>query len=374
VGRSSPPAKIGIDPEVSSSFSSLKKFVARALTSKDYTVAMRFSLRSRFRGAFLGTALGQVFATIALSQTHQPDQDPSLKPLRFAPLHPARIWQAAGAIDLTSLRERNAGGRVAIQQTRNLIEPQVSSRIDPFSKPTSAIEFLPLILFCHESPEQLQHLLMPRLAECSAALQTEVLLLGAIVSLMLKEQFLPDSFPDSSTGATVAHRLIPLLLERRQFPFVEDGTEQDNEQDNGLADQLCQIQFWLVEQTPLSMLPAVSLSPTVAALYSVLKTPASFQISLLHTLRLSPDPTAAALAGLLAGTYLSEAGLPIGWRYALDRHPSALLQTLWDVSATAKLLDLADRLWAGWSGAFQPHNWKPSPSTVTAIPRLVRPR
>lgn len=324
---------------------------------------MRFSLRSRFRGAFLGAALGQGFATVASqfskggiapANTHPADRASHQEQTARNFLSFAQFCTPPGEIDSVA----GNWGRQAVQQTRDIINPQPVSQptddlFDDPSQPASAIEFLPLILLCHESQEQLQHALMPRIANWSPAQQTEVWVIAAIMMLMLKEEFVPD-------------QIIPLLLEGRQFPSIEQSHE--------LVDQLQQIQSWLLDQTPIAMLPAVSLSPGAAALYSVLKTPASFPLALLHTLRLQPDPETAALVGLLAGTHLSEAGLPIGWRNAFDRYQSTMLQASWDVSSIAELLELADRLWAVWSGAFQPQHWQSLPTTITAVPRLVRPR
>lgn len=296
---------------------------------------MRFSLRSRFRGAFLGAALGEVFGAIALSAFQ------ATNPAANQLLHPDSLWRS-GRID----RPAAGGGRQAVEQTRNLIEPQRTATGLELSAPSnSAIGLLPLMLICHESPEQLRHALAPRLAGCSPAQQTESKTIAAVLSLMLQEQFLPD-------------RLIPLLLEQGHAPI----------------EPLQQLQSWLIEETPLCLTSGDTLSPAMAALYGVLKTPDSFSIALRQVLRLQPDPEAAALVGLFAGTHLSEAGLPIGWRYALDRYQSETLQALWGVASAAELLDLADRLWAFWSGAFHPQIWQPTSTTVTAVPRLVRPR
>lgn len=338
---------------------------------------MRFSLKSRFRGAFLGTALGQVFAAALPIDDKESTSPENL--LRDRVLHPALVWQSGRAIDPAL----GQASRQAVQLTRRLVEPQPFSQAMQTNSPSgivkdlvqtdSAIGFLPLMLFCHESQEQLEYTLMSQYAQMSGGsivstarqsedFQSEALWVGAIVSLMLQEQFLPDYL----LGGTASHQLIPRLLEGRLFPSIQLKPEQ--------VDELRQIQSWLVEGIPVSMLATVSLSPVAASLYSFLKMPASFSLALRHTLRLKPDPTTAALTGLFAGAHLSEAGLPIAWRNALDRYQSATLKALWDVESIAELLELADRLWAVWSGAFLPQHWQPSPSTITAMPRLVRPR
>ncbi|WP_088891635.1 hypothetical protein [Leptolyngbya ohadii] len=345
---------------------------------------MQFTLRSRFRGALLGAALGEVFGTIALQSGML--AQPSLS-LRDA----THIWRLNLFPEAEQRAESGLSSRPFLALANALIQPPIlqaqvvqspvrTEQNRSTQKPDSAIDLLPLILFCHESQTQIQQSLVPQLAHLPVPRQTELLTIALIVSGILQEQFRVDRGNlGTSLYALMEHPLLEELPKglrsgKQSAPIMQGNSAAEN---CDLRDQLQQVQTWLEQDIPLTMLPEI-LSPVAAALYGMLKTPTVFPLALLHTLRLNPDPEAAALMGLFAGAHLSEAGLPIGWRLAIDRDQSNTLKHLWGIASVADLLELSDRLWAAWSGAFQPYSWQSAKSsagsTVTAIPRLVRPR
>lgn len=343
---------------------------------------MQFTLRSRFRGAFLGAVLGEVFGTLALKSSSLAESSLSLRDV-------AQSWQfnsfpAADQPTEATLHSRsiidltNALIRPPTLQTQSVQRPAPPEPDNLTQKSDSAIDFLPLFLFSHESPTQIQQFLVPRLTHLPLPRQTELLTIALIVSRILQEQFRVDR---DSRGAflhpLIEHSLLTeypliekLLPEEQQIPGTQ-GTSATQERE--LLDPLQQVQSWLEQEIPLTLLPEMP-SSVGAALYGMLKTPTVFPLALLHTLRLNPTSEAAALVGLFIGAHLSDTGLPVGWRLAIDRDHSSTLRQLWGIASVADLLALSDRLWAAWSGAFQPHQWQSAGSTVTAIPHLVRPR
>ncbi|HEY9699395.1 MAG TPA: hypothetical protein V6D10_19210 [Trichocoleus sp.] len=294
---------------------------------------MQYSLVNRFRGAFLGAALGTVLG-------------------RNCSRSAAQSWQMIeqwGFSDISPASEVT-GGQFIVQQAQRIIQAPHSPHL-PEANPESAeflLALLPLMLFYHDTPEQIQLL-------SSHQTSAAILTLSNLLSAILQEQFHLD-------------RLLPQLLHR----FAMDQT------DPAFTTQLQQVQSCLVQSCPLTDSALLSLSPLCLALSAFFQTPTDFRLSLLRSAQISTQPEiTCTITGFLSGAHLSLAGIPIGWRRILDRSmPSSPLSFLWGFADTTALLTFAEQFWAAWSGAFQPEQWiqEPMATTITAAPHLIRPR
>jgi ADP-ribosylglycohydrolase len=114
------------------------------------------------------------------------------------------------------------------------------------------------------------------------------------------------------------------------------------------------------------------------AFYCFLSTPEDIRLSVMRAVRAGVEPMLTGmLTGALSGAYNSTAGMPAAWRVALSLPAGTTsLRELWGVAGAAEILQLAARLFAAWSGVYQPAEagielcrWG-----AVAAPDLIRPR
>ncbi|MBD3885097.1 ADP-ribosylglycohydrolase family protein [Phormidium tenue FACHB-886] len=353
---------------------------------------MRYTVLSRFQGALLGAALGEILGANCSDRLAAQSIDAVSLP--WLTVHQ---W---GFQPLFS-GNRTGWGRAAVQHLRSLLQLDASPQLDLPLDLGLAVATLPIALFHHENPDRMQaHLrqTIPSLRGDGADEQTiGILLISYTLSLILREQFSPT-------------QLIPDLIRYFDLPQTYPL----------LAQQLSNLQ-------PNS-LPT---SPLLAALTAFLRTPDSCRLSLLQAAQTpaSMQPAVVcAIAGALCGAYNGRGGLPLDWSLALnrtcsssllsggsaaphsatdpnllsstgtnsatatdpvsvanankavsDRLPSAL-SLLWDVNCESELLEYAHRLFITWSGVCNSIQWAQhsghltDPPVIAAAPRVVRPR
>lgn len=231
---------------------------------------------------------------------------------------------------------------------------------------------LPIVLFYHEDWQQLRHILeqTPHILEQTASAWksslpiTRILTIAYTIALALRERLHLDT-------------LIPRLITDLEL----------YDRDPQLMQQLNQVQTWVQQRLGSSLVrsqvqaPPLDSANSIAvavALYGFLSTPANFQLSLLRTAQILPQPqVACAIVGALSGSYNGIAGIPLEWRRAFNsiRFPAPADALDNALLAEAELLQQADLLWATWSGADHPADWlKRSLPPTIASPHLIRPR
>jgi ADP-ribosylglycohydrolase len=317
---------------------------------------MRHSLLSRFQGTLLGAALGEILGANCSNaiETHLP-------------------WREIEQWSLEHLGSAAGWGRIAVEQTRRLgwndrassaarsldqtpdsptgVSPQQLCGANSGLTGGIAIATLPIALFHHEDLARLQYHLQQSVSawQLPPNLAVNALVVSYTVSLALQERLQPS-------------RLIPQLIRDLEL----------EQQDSVLTNQLTQVQNWVTEGAGLTTATLTNLEaksgaePQAAgsylsgdtaaialALYGFLSTPEEPQLSLLRVARMQHQPqVACAIAGALSGAYNSRAGLPLSWRKAVQPSISnaSPLSSLWGVPSEAELLQLAEQLFAQWSG------------------------
>ncbi|WP_416673389.1 hypothetical protein [Egbenema bharatensis] len=350
---------------------------------------MQYSLRDRFRGAFLGAAIGEMIGT-----DHSIRPNAALSSAQSSiPGRREKLWEfpPSDRIDPIAKKDwgsQNGWGKLLIQQTEDLVQPLSEAKdgdpcnsshledraesvpLDAKGQPITvsvqgslAITTIPIALFHHDHLRHLPHRIEQTITEPSmtrrqhsANLATGAIVIGYTLALALQEKLHP-------------HDLIPRLL-----------TDLDlHDRDFLLTQQLQQVQSCLEQGYGLAMIkslmpvsqnPAIDPAPIAMALYGFLSTPNFFQLSLRRSIRLTSHPQiVCCLVGALSGVYNSVAGLPIGWRTRLNGVGTQPI--VGNLPSESKLIEQADRLFAAWSGVYQPSQ---SPEMVTALPDLIRPR
>lgn len=335
------------------------------------------SLLSRFRGALLGSFLGEA---VGISLSHGLATGSSAS--RLSPLYPSGEPHQSGATHEASAWVQSQ--RQLLQQliaSATCMAPTPAGRPIPLQLPADAnshtsllaklaLMTLPVALFYHDQPQQMHFYLEQAItatalsADVSPVAVSGAQVVGQCLSLMLRQRF-------------ETTQLIPQLLRDLNWETAHLSQPLPPPQAI-LVEQLAQVQNWLTERThpPLSQLaaalvcrpelpPALDPAPITLALFSFLNTPEAFAVAVRRAARLGVQSRiTASLAGALGGAYSGLAGIPLPWRQVGAG------------SLEAELLQSADELLAVWAGANQPAQWlqQPLALTVVAAPRAIHLR
>ncbi len=308
---------------------------------------MRYSLLSRFRGAVLGAAVGEVWGRH--ERTSSSLQWPSFqtgagqKPEKdFGP--PAPEWGTLAAFAAESLIQK---GQLDLEDWKKACRQAVnSSSIEEREWAGAAIATLPVVLFFHEDDAKLLSMLEQALGEWEHASFVRDGTIGLAVSIAqaLKEKLNPAS-------------LIPQIA-----AYFQERSGVSDTRNAAFAKQLLQVQTWLEEGLCLEAIAArarhpeesAQCTPIALALYCFLRTPEDLRLSVMRAARIGIEPSVtAALTGAISGAYNSTCGIPVGWRSQL-LYPNASVESnlsFSPVKAVAEVLQLGDRLFAAWCGA-----------------------
>ncbi|HEY9621094.1 MAG TPA: ADP-ribosylglycohydrolase family protein [Crinalium sp.] len=309
---------------------------------------MRDSLLSRFQGALLGAALGEVLGACCQIRRRKPSGSAWLdvEQWGFAPTSSSLLPDGWGKYIVAGIQQLT-------RTQRWDLEPLEET--SPFSMKGGeqgglAIATLPLALYFHDDLAQLQN----QIQQAVAVWNPEA-----------------KKTPDLLQNVTIPAGAIALASQESLHPTCLTSdllTNLELRDANSSAVQLLQgVQTLVGEQVSLAIAKdrlseiAVAQSPLAAhvatVLYSFLATPDDVRLSLLQTAQLSPHPqSACALVGALSGAYNGLPGIPLGWRRALQSFPSEPfpLRCLWSIEAEVELMQLAEQLFAAWSGVYQP--------------------
>ncbi|MBD2462723.1 ADP-ribosylglycohydrolase family protein [Oscillatoria sp. FACHB-1407] len=353
---------------------------------------MHYSLQSRFQGALLGAALGEVLGFQC--QTHR-QQKPALgwqrleqwgwQPLEIMPSWSYGRTIANGTRQLIERQQWNvegSPGQASLTVNGGVMENAGSSWEQGItqSPPASLVVLLPIALYFHDDLPQLRYQLQQAIAVWHPNSKSDELLWMALtvayaIALALHHQPQPHQF----NSALMADLIDDLELAQQQPQWAQTLTH--------VADWVVQGRGVrsLVSSLSQESIPSTAMGVAIA-LGTVLNTPNDFRLSVLRAARLySHSRWICTLVGALSGAYNGMAGLPLAWRSALHRHPSqtSALEALWDVASETVLMQLADQLLAAWAGVYQISAASAeSPDAVQspihqraiAAPGVIRPR
>ncbi len=289
------------------------------------TTQMRCSLLNRFQGTLLGANLGLVLAQLAQIYPHWQLKYPLSPEIEALPLLPLFQTWSEGLIQGDSKPIS-----LSAQPNSDLVLTALGLT-------------LPLGLYYHDQPAQLEQQLQVTLAAIAAPeLEPAVIAVNRAITYILQERGRPIE-------------LIPTLL-------------ADGQLSSSLSQALLQTQSLQAEYAGLhqAIAAVLNIEPVAAAIalgfYAYLSTPTDFRLTLLRAVQTSPDAQLTAMvAGALSGAENGWAAIPIGWRLPTQTdYPQAIL-------------NLADRLLVTWSGCDRRGNVTADNLAVSA-PGVMRPR
>jgi len=329
---------------------------------------MRYSLLSRFRGAMLATALGEIWGAYGESwqygvkQTQLPPSSAGYLMVRGTEglIRRSKLdladWCDSSEPKLEE--EISASGR----EKEPTVSPYpVTKRVAGDIK--AIICAVPVALFFHEDEAKLRQNLqqVADVWQDDSVLKDGTLAMGYALALCLKERL------DAAT----------LIEETINYLDVETS----------LVQQLREVQCLLKEgaglETAFSRLMPRGIaaplnSPIALAFYCFLSTIEDLGVTVMRAARCPQAQVTSAIAAALSGAYNSIGGIPVAWRLALGRETenNSALTELWGINSEAELLRLAARLLAAWSGVYDAEKFLIDPTQVSAVaaPKVIKPR
>ena len=336
---------------------------------------MRYSLLSRFRGAFLGTVIGEIVgaygATWQLGTKQQIQQSSGTGRLV---IRGTEGLVRNGRLDLVDWCESPESSieNDAEKPLDNLIKetnfPDVITSVYPGvtrhqDDIRGIISTVPVALFFHEDEAKLRQNLqqVADVWQDNSVLKDGTLALGYAIALALKEKLNPAT----------------LIAETINYLDMETS----------LVHQLRNVEILLAEDAGLektlkTLIPRGSTmpphTPVALAFYCFLSTIEDLRLSVMRATRCPNAQLTSAIVGALSGTYNSVAGVPVAWRLALGKQSAdnSPLMQLWGLNSESEILRLAARLLAAWSGVYNADKFLIDPTQIPAIaaPKVIKPR
>ncbi|WP_413166944.1 ADP-ribosylglycohydrolase family protein [Capilliphycus salinus ALCB114379] len=352
---------------------------------------MRYSLLSRFEGTLAGVSLASQLTrcedrSMCKSVSSPPERHQKSEILVNLKKH--RWWRSSSERQEEKFAATDEQSLVA-QMTRSLIRCQGLNRVDwdrsaqewqdqkqqrikasrtqtvnpgrlaagfsgeiyPLSAGEVALAMLPIALYFHEQPEELQQQLTEAIkvwqhSAPAVVLEEAVQTFSLAIALALKEDLDPES-------------LIPHLLDRLNHR-PSDWCKQ-LQQVQRLAQQKASLETAreeLLKNASQADHGVEETSAIAVAFYSFVRTPHDPAIAILRTVELSgASPRATALTGALSGAYNSLSSFPVSWQMQVKTTASSGSGITTEAAGTTgELLQQANELFAVWSGVYNTAN------------------
>lgn len=331
---------------------------------------MRYSLLSRFRGALLGTAMGEIWG--AYGESWQMGEAQSVPPSAWGRLvvKGTEGLIRRGRLDLADWQESasETSGEASVnaaksQARRRKDKTKSTSKSDGVKAYGAIISAVPVALFFHEDEAKLRQNLqqVADVWQDDSVLKDGTLAIGYAISTGLKEKLNRDT-------------LIPQTI---SYLDVETPLVNQLRQVQTLLEQGAPLEITLNKLIPRHTAPPPNF-PVALAFYCFLSTIEDLRLSVLRAARCPQAQVTCAIAGAISGAYNSVAGIPASWRLALEQQKgeTSPLATLWGINTEAELLRLAARLLATWSGVYDAEKFLIDTSQVFAVgaPQTIKPR
>jgi len=317
---------------------------------------MRYSLLSRFRGALLGSLLGEVLVSggelgevlggAALTIPNASDVDSSLR---------ISDWSQISTYGTESLIRC---GRLDLEDWlcySGMRQPSLLLLKTAASSSEVAVATLPIALFFHEDQVKLQQQLLQATAVWQQESETSegAFAVALAIAFTLTEKLnLATLIPQILTSLGRPETTLVQQLEQVQT-LLEQGA--------GLETTLTQLHR---EAQSRGELLSSSDTSIALAFYCFLSTPEDFRLCVGRAARTgSLHQTTSAIAGALSGAYNGMMGIPISWRLAANR-----------ISTGIQRRQLADHLFSVWSGVYAVSAIDQISSVAVAAPWVIQPR
>lgn len=380
---------------------------------------MRHSLLSKFQGTILGAVLGD---SIGLQYQRQlvgiPPQTEDLQPILQLTKHQQLTLRGA-TLALNSVnskipsgKDSSASGRLAVACAQSLIrcrgldlkdwrktwEAFANSEIyDPRSSEfqsllnpcEAAVAALPSAMFFHENKAKLREKIMLAIEvwhnENQPEWETAILAVAYTIARSLKQRLDPATAIEQTIAYLNTDNALTELLLQVQI-LLEKGADLET-----ATTHLCKSATALRErqgqgekklQTE-SIVNPENLIPIALAFYCFLNTPEDLRLSVVRAARCGiAGQITCALTGALSGAYNGVAGIPVEWRQVSlaavesQRLAEGPEPSLWGTGSDAKIVELANNLFAVWAGVYNPSAGMNSAALARAVaaPYVIRPR
>lgn len=300
---------------------------------------MRYSLLSQFQGALLGMVLGEALGRCCDQSNQEPDWKTLKRCLQQQALIPSmECSQILHQCSHSFIRR----GQLAFEA----FVPEASRWSQPVHLMAAT---LPVALFLHERPQQLQQQLAQLGAQSSLPreIQMGTVAVALAIAEILREGFTPES-------------LIPQIISQLPPDFV-------------LTKQLAQVQALWSQPVGLAQVRQQLLDPEAdqvgsiaLAFYCFLSTLEDFHLTVSRAVWSDQSQLTVVTAGVLAGAYNNSGGIPPRWQLRWQPEGSEM---------GPKLNRLAVKLLAAWAGTYQPLSDKNHGLPIAiAAPRRVKPQ
>jgi hypothetical protein len=316
---------------------------------------MRYSLLSRFRGALLGSLVGELLVRVGCQERFLGGVTLTLpKPEETQTNQALSGWSQFASCGTESLIRC---GSVNLEDWWLLLGKTPSSVVLKSAATSSeaAVAMLPLALFFHDDEVKLRQ----QLLACAEVWQhkseaTEgVLAVAYAIALTLTEKLdcaslIPRTLAYLGTSQT------PLLQQLERVQTLLEARA-------GLDTTLTHLRQDAQSRGEPLGCPHTSIA---LAFYCFLSTPEDFRLCVSRAARTPYQPQmTSALTGALAGVYNSLVGIPVSWRLAANR-----------ISSGIQRLQLADRLLEVWAGVYDVSALAGGQQLAVAAPRVIQPR
>jgi ADP-ribosylglycohydrolase len=317
---------------------------------------MRYSLLSRFRGALLGSLVGEIITSGG----------------GFGRAMGGSLLIAPKAKNTQVSQTLSDWGEIASCGTESLIrcgrldiedwlhhsgktQPSLLLLKAAATSSEAAVATLPMALFFHDDEVKLRQQLLKATAvwQRDSEPSEGVLAVAFAIALALTEKL---------DHATLIPRTLG-YLGTSQIPLVQqlEAVQILLEQGAGLDITLTQLRREQVRRNEPPNCPYTSIA---LAFYCFLYTPEDFRLCVTRAaLTGYQSQTTAALTGALAGVYNSIIGIPVAWRLAANQ-----------ISTGVQRLQRADGLFAVWSGVYNVSDSDQYQLAAVAAPRVIQPR
>ena len=380
---------------------------------------MRHSLLSKFQGTILGAVLGD---SIGLQYQRQlvgiPPEIGDLPPILQLTKH-QQLTQGGARLALNSPQSKiltgkqsSECGRLAVACAQSLIRARGldlkdwrdtweafanseinhprSSEFQSLLNPSeAALAALPSAMFFHENKAKLREKIMLAIEvwpnENRPEWETAILAVGYAIARTLKDKLDPATAIEQTIAyLKIDNALTELLLEVQIL--LQRGADLET-----ATTHLCKSVTEARErqgegekklQTESIVNPG-NLIPIALAFYCFLNTPEDLRLSVLRAARCGiAGQLTCALTGALSGAYNGAAAIPVEWRQVSSAtlEPGPLVSgrepSFWGTGSDAKIVELANNLFAVWAGVYRPDAGLDSAALarVVAAPYVIRPR
>jgi ADP-ribosylglycohydrolase len=253
----------------------------------------------------------------------------------------------------------------------------------------AAVAALPSAMFFHENKAKLREKIMLAIEvwpkENKPEWETAILAVGYAIARTLKNKLdaataIEQTIAYLKTDNALTELLLQVQILLERGADLETATTHLCKSATALGEKQAEGEKKLPTQ---SIVRPGNLIPIALAFYCFLNTPEDLRLSVLRAARCGiAGQLTCALTGALSGAYNGAAAIPVEWRQVFsttlepgplvcDREPS-----LWGTGSDAKIVELANNLFAVWAGVYRPDAGPSSAALARAVaaPYVIRPR